>query len=91
MCLFFSVLFFGPRFALVIVWLASDLVDEAFDNFLVPVLGLVFLPFTTLVYVLVYDSGGISSIGWLLVALALLADVSSYGASARYRETYTTT
>ncbi len=43
---------FFPRIALVVVWVATDYVDRAFDSFLLPLLGLFFLPLTTLVYAL---------------------------------------
>jgi hypothetical protein len=53
-CLFAIVAALSPRLALVLVWLFTNLVDRAFEGFLLPLLGLVFLPFTTLFYVLAY-------------------------------------
>ncbi len=38
----------APRVTLVFVWIFSDLVDRAFGGFLVPLLGLLLLPYTTL-------------------------------------------
>ncbi len=73
----------GPRVALFFVWVFTDFLDRAFDGFLVPVVGFVFLPWTTLVYALAYDGSDVGAIGWLFVALALLADISSHAASAR--------
>ena len=55
----------------------------SYDNFIIPVPGFVFLPWTTLVYALAYDGHDVSGIGWFCVALALFADVSSYTVSAR--------
>ena len=49
-CLF--ALFAGvfPRFALFIVWVARPhMVDAAFDTWIWPLLGFLFLPFTTLI------------------------------------------
>ena len=54
-CLFalFAGLF--PRLALFILWVARPArIDAAFDTFLLPLLGIVFLPFATLIYVLLY-------------------------------------
>ena len=48
---------FFPRVALVIVWIATDLVDRAFSTFIIPLLGLIFLPFTTLVFALAWAPG----------------------------------
>lgn len=67
--------------ASVVVWpKPTNLVDRAYDNFLIPALGFVFLPFTTLVYALAYDGHGLSALGWMFVALAFVADISSYRA-----------
>ena len=54
-CLFalFGGLF--PRLALLILWIARPaLVGAAFNTFLLPLLGIIFLPFATLIYVIVY-------------------------------------
>ena len=47
-----------PRLALLIVWLARPvLVDHAFGGaFIIPLLGIIFLPFTTLAYAWVINS-----------------------------------
>jgi len=46
------------RVAFIGVWLATSLVSRAFgENWLVPLLGVLFLPITALVYVLVYIPG----------------------------------
>ena len=58
---------------LAFTWIFTIYVDRAFDEWWVPVLGFVFLPWTTLVYALAYDGREVSGIGWLFVALALLA------------------
>lgn len=84
-CLILLFALIGPRVALAYVWIFTNFVDRAFDEWIVPVLGFVFLPWTTLVYALAYGPGGVTGIGWFFVALGLLADVSSYGASARRR------
>ena len=84
-CLILLFMLIGPRVALAFTWIFTDLVDRAYDAFIVPVLGFVFLPWTTLVYALAYDGNEVSAIGWFFVALGLLADVSSYGASTRRR------
>jgi hypothetical protein len=61
-------------------------VDRAFNGALVPVLGFVFLPLTTLFYVLAYNPvGGVTGVGWLFVAIGLLGDLGAYGAAGRQR------
>jgi hypothetical protein len=82
-CLIVLLAFIGPRLALGFTWIFTDLVNRAYDAWIIPVLGFVFLPWTTLMYALAYDGDGVSPLGWLFVALALMADISSYGYSAR--------
>ena len=77
------------RLALLFIWFLTPLVDRAFHGgWLLPLLGIIFLPLTTLVYVLVYYiSGGVTGWGWLWVVLALLLDLGahSYNASSAAR------
>jgi hypothetical protein len=71
----------GPR-ALVLYWW---LVDPArwtlvFGNSaVVPALGFLFLPWTTLMYVALWAASGLSLLGWLVVGVAFLADIGTYG------------
>jgi hypothetical protein len=82
MCLILSVLLFGPRIVLVFWWLADSVRWTAtFDTILVPILGFLFLPWTTIMYVLVFPQG-IVGLDWLVLGLALLADVGSLAGGA---------
>jgi hypothetical protein len=87
-CLFamFGGLF--PRLALLILWIARPaLVDLAFTTFILPLLGIIFLPFTTLIYVFVYvPSVGLTGWGLIWVILALLLDLGHLGASYTQRD-----
>lgn len=83
MCLFAILGAFAPRLALLLVWIFTPLVIRAFDAFIIPLLGIIFLPFTTLIYVLVYIPGiGVTGWGWFWVILALLLDLGAYGGGA---------
>ena len=44
-----------------------------------PILGLIFLPWTTLMYIIV-SPGGVVGWDWLWLGLMLAADIVSYGA-----------
>jgi hypothetical protein len=68
-----------PRLGLLIIWAFTDWVDLAFDTWIWPLLGLIFLPFATLMYVLVDVStvGSINLGGWLLIILGALIDISN--------------
>lgn len=85
-CLFALLSGFFPRLGLVIVWIFTDEVDQAFDGFILPLLGLIFLPLTTLVYALLWAPlGGVDGIEWFWVVLAFLFDIGALGAGARSR------
>ena len=77
----------GPRVALVFWWIFGTKVDVAFDSWAWPLLGLIFLPWTTLCYVIAWSvPGGVDGAGWLLVALGVGLDVATYSArSAKAR------
>jgi len=82
-CVFALLVVISPRLALGFLWLFTTFVDRAYDEWIVPVLGFVFLPWTTLVYALAHDGRDVSGVGWFFVALALFADVTSYRSAAR--------
>ena len=82
-CLALSAGFIGPRFALLMWWLVGTKVDAAFSSFFWPFLGLLFLPWTTIAYVLAWGPvTDVSGWGWLLVALGFAADVATYSAKS---------
>ncbi len=82
MCLFITIMLLaGPRAGILIWWLLDRaLWGQAFSRFLWPVLGFLFLPWTTLVYVYV-STGGVMGLEWVWLALALFIDISSYAGS----------
>ena len=71
------------RIMLLMAWFARPaLMDAAFGSFIIPCLGFLFLPFTTLMYVfLVQGVGTIQGLDWLWLLLAVLMDLSSLAAS----------
>jgi len=84
-CLIALIAVFTPRLALLLVWIFSPYVTRAFHgSFIWPFLGLLVLPFTTLVYSLVYVPGiGVTGVRWLWVVLAILIDIAWHGGGAR--------
>lgn len=86
-CLFVLISLISPRLGIIILWAFTNYVQRSFDGFFIPLLGLIFLPWTTLMYVLVQaPAGSISFWGWLFVALGLLLDIASYGQAARSKD-----
>jgi hypothetical protein len=86
MCCFVLILgFLGPRLAFLWVWLFnSTRISLAFGgSFWWPLLGLLFLPWTALAWVAAYAPvGGVTGIGWAVVALGFLLDIASYSSRA---------
>ncbi len=71
---------------LLIIWIARPArVDAAFDTWIWPLLGLIFLPFATLIYVILWQAGGLSGWDWFWVAIAALFDTGHWGASGPRR------
>ena len=78
-CLFASLALIGPRFVLLLVWIFGDRVDRAFDSWIWPLLGLFFLPWTTLAYVFAWQPGGVQGTwDYLLIALGVALDIATY-------------
>jgi hypothetical protein len=86
-CFFATLLFFGPRLAFLVYWLfpaGRTRIFFAFNTWIWPLLGLIFLPWTTLMYVIVFP---VASFDWLWLGLALLADIAGYvGGAARRKD-----
>ena len=82
-CAFTTLVLLGPRFAGLLWWLVQPARWSAAFNgsWLWPVLGLIFAPWLTLMYVIVAP-GGIVGLDWLWLGLALVADISSYSGGA---------
>jgi hypothetical protein len=80
-CLFLTAAGLGPRIALALWWIFGDKVDLAFDSWVWPLLGLLFLPWTTIMYVIAWSPVvGVDGAEWLLVALGVALDIATYSA-----------
>jgi len=79
MCCFFTILLFlGPRVAGIIWWLIQPVRwSLAFDTYIFPILGIIFVPWTLLMYVIVAP-GGLTGLEWVFVGLMLVFDIGSY-------------
>jgi hypothetical protein len=86
-CLAVLLAFISPRLALVAVALLTNMISRAFDSLLLPLLGFFLLPWTTLAYVIVWDTGTheVKGFEWFIVVLAFLADLGSYVGGQRAR------
>jgi hypothetical protein len=77
----------GPRAGILVWWIMdSARWMLAFnDSWLWPLLGFIFLPWTTLSYVLVFP-GGIQLFDWIILGVGILLDLSSWFGGYRNRK-----
>lgn len=83
MCCFVTTLILlGPRVAILIWWLFRPVLFNAMFNTIIwPILGIIFLPWTLLMYLIV-GGGGIVGFDWVWLGLALIFDIASYSGGA---------
>jgi hypothetical protein len=86
-CFLALIALLSPRLALFLAAIFTDLLSRAYDSFIIPLLGFFLLPWTTLVYALAWDANPhhLTTFEWLLVAVAFLLDLGSYGFGQRMR------
>ena len=83
MCCFLTALILlGPRVAAIVWWLIAPGVwygtaVSAFNTLIWPILGIIFVPWTTLVYVIVFPVAGFWN--WFFLILAIIVDIGSFG------------
>ena len=84
-CLFALFAVFAPRVLDIILWIARPTLFLAPFNggWFLPLLGIIFLPFTTLMYVLLWTPGiGLTGGDWIWLILAVFCDLSHYAGTA---------
>ena len=81
MLMFLATLLLGPRFVTIIWWIIEPgRFNDAFGHWIIPVLGILLLPWTTLIYMIVWSwGGGVHGIDYLFLALGVFADLALYG------------
>ena len=79
-CFITALLLFGPRLATIVWYLIEPArFNLAFNTLLIPCLGFIFLPWTLLAYMVVWQPvAGVVGFGWIIVGLGLLADIGTY-------------
>jgi hypothetical protein len=81
-CLLSGILSLVPRLVLIFMWFFSDQAQDAIEGIFIPILGFLFLPFTTMAYILVWNpQSGVSGSAWIIVIGGLLFDIGTYALS----------
>jgi len=78
----------APRVILVLAWIFSDRWPLVWGgDFIVPLLGIIFLPYTTIMFMLAYQVPvGVQGVEWLWVLLGLFLDLWKYSQMAANRK-----
>ncbi len=76
-----------PRLVLALVFLFSDYLGRAYHGVLIPLLGFIFLPLTTLVYAWIVNSHhAIDGIYLVLLIVAVIIDLGGIGGGHYHRK-----
>jgi hypothetical protein len=85
-CLLVLLLLAFPRVVLVVMFLTSTYLQRAYHGLILPVLGFIFLPLTTIVYAwLMNTHAPLEGINLLYLILAVIIDVGGLGGGEAHR------
>lgn len=85
-CLLALGLAVAPRLFLILAWIFSERWDIVWrGNWFWPLLGVIFAPFTTVMYMLVWSPTGIAGWDWLWIGLGVMLDIMKWGQIAQTR------
>jgi hypothetical protein len=69
----------APRVVFAVMWFAGDRVDPVFSTVLWPILGLIFAPWASILFVLLWSQDeGVAGYEWVIVGVAAAVDVVSW-------------
>ncbi|HJZ95726.1 MAG TPA: hypothetical protein VKE70_04425 [Candidatus Solibacter sp.] len=85
-CLLVLLILAFPRVVLVLMFLFSTYLQRAYHDLLLPLLGFLFLPLTTIVYAwLVNSRMSLEGVNLLILILAVVIDVGGIGGGEWHR------
>ena len=86
-CLLGIAIALAPRVVLILAWLFGSRWDAVWQgNWLLPLLGIIFLPYTTVMYLLSWSPvTGISGWDWMWIILGVVLDIAKWGQIANNR------
>ena len=86
-CLLAIAISLAPRLILLLAWIFGTRWEIVFDTWLLPLLGIIFLPYTTVMYLLVWSPAtGISGFDWVWLALGVMLDIMKWSQIAATRK-----
>jgi len=85
-CLLLILFVAFPRVALVLIFLFSNYLQRAYHGLLLPLIGFLFLPLTTLAYAWMVNTGlPTSGTNLLILIVAVVIDLGGLGGGAYHR------
>ncbi len=85
-CLLLLLVLGFPRVVLVLMFLLSNYLERAYHGLIIPVLGFIFLPLTTIVYAWLVNSHlPLNGVYLLILILAVVIDVGGLGGGEWHR------
>ena len=87
-CLFLILFLAFPRIALLLLFFFTNYLERAYHGILLPLIGFLFLPLTTLVYAWMVNNGQPTvGINLLILIIAVVIDLAGLGGGAYHRRT----
>lgn len=85
-CLVFILVLAFPRIALLALFLLSNYLERAYHGLLLPLLGFIFLPLTTLAYAWMTNSHQpLEGVNLIILLVAVVIDVGGIGGGEYHR------
>ena len=85
-CLFVLLLLVSPRLVLALLFFLSNYLERAYQGLLIPLLGFLFLPLTTLAYAWIVNSHRpMDLISLVILAIAVVVDMGGLGGGEYHR------
>jgi len=85
-CLLVIVVAAFPRVVLVLMFLLSNYLQRAYHNLLIPLLGFIFLPLTTIVYAWLVNSHlPLEGVNLIILIVAVIVDIGGLGGGEYHR------
>jgi hypothetical protein len=87
-CLLLILFLAFPRIALVLLFLTSNYLERAYHGLLLPLIGFLFLPLTTLAYAWMVNMGQpLAGLNLIILIVAAVIDVGGLGGGEYHRRT----
>lgn len=85
-CLLLIIFLAFPRIALVLIFLFSNYLERAYHGLILPLIGFIFVPLTTLVYAWMVNTGRpIVGLNLIILIIAVVVDLGGLGGGGSYR------